>query len=66
MVPVGKLLVALKTDNRVSLIRFSLVFFFLSFFCTCALSLGIGRALSPPGSLGQINAIKLLMMMLHV
>lgn len=63
MVPVGKLLVALKTDNRASLIHFSLSLFF---FCTCALSLCISRALSPPGSLGQINAIKLLMIMLHV
>lgn len=58
MVPVGKHLVALKTDNRASLIHFSL--FCFGFFYTCALSLCISRVLSPPGSLGQINAIKLL------
>lgn len=53
-------------ENRQSSI-FNPFFFFFSFFSfTCALSLGISRALSPPGSLGQINAIKLLMIMLHV
>lgn len=37
MVPVGKLLVALKTDNRASLIHFSLSLFFSAPVpCPCA------------------------------
>lgn len=59
----GKLVsaVALKTDNQSFWIYFSL------FFCTCALSLCIlWWKVAPPGSLGQINAIKLLMIMLHL